>query len=314
MKIVITGAMGHIGSFVIRELGINFPHSEIVLIDSLMTQRFPSLFNLPDESKYTFIEGDVNHLDLVSIFSGASVVIHLAAITDAESSFDNPEKIEENNYQSTVSVANACLKTNAALIAISSTSVYGTQEVEVDENCNADQLVPQSPYARIKLKEESYVSRLHISNGLKCIHCRFGTIYGASPGMRFHTAVNKFCWQSIMGQPITVWKTAFNQYRPYLDLIDASEAIIFIIKNNLFDGQIYNVLTENLRVSDVVEVLRNYYPALEINYVESKIMNQLSYKVLDKKFKSQGFESSGSIKRAINETIDLLRNSNSIYN
>jgi hypothetical protein len=64
----------------------------------------------------------------------------------------------------------------------------------------------------------------------------------------------------------------------------------------------------------VVEVLRDYYPALEINYVESKIMNQLSYKVLDKKFKSQGFESSGSIKRAINETIDLLRNSNSIYN
>ncbi len=312
MKIVVTGAMGHIGSYLIRKLGDQFPKSEIVMIDNLMTQRFPSLFNLPKEVNYSFIEGDITQLDLNSIFKGAGVVIHLAAITDAAASFGNAEEVENNNYISTVKVANACLETNSALIAISSTSVYGTQELEVDENCTENELQPQSPYAKIKIKEEEYVAKLHFNKGLKSIHCRFGTIYGVSPGMRFHTVVNKFCWQSIMGEPISVWKTAYNQYRPYLDLVDASSAIIFIIKNDLFDGRIYNVLTENLRVCDLVETLKGYIPDLKIDYVDSRIMNQLSYKVLNERFKSKGFVSSGSLKRGIGEIIDLLKNSNSI--
>ena len=34
--------------------------------------------------------------------------------------------------------------------------------------------------------------------------------------MRFHTAVNKSCWQAVMGQPLTVWETAYGQKRTYL--------------------------------------------------------------------------------------------------
>ena len=47
MKIVVTGAIGHIGSYLIRDLSVQFPGAEIVMIDSMLTQRFPSLFNLP---------------------------------------------------------------------------------------------------------------------------------------------------------------------------------------------------------------------------------------------------------------------------
>ena len=60
MKIIVTGAIGHIGSYVIRDLGVFFPRAEIVMIDNMMTQRFPSLFNLPSSVKYQFIEGDVS--------------------------------------------------------------------------------------------------------------------------------------------------------------------------------------------------------------------------------------------------------------
>ena len=41
-------------------------------------------------------------------------------------------------------------------------------------------------------------------------------------------------------------------------------------------------------------------------------MNQLSYEVLDERFKSKGFIPAGSLKRAIGETISLLKQSNSI--
>jgi len=312
MKIIITGAIGHIGSYIIRDLGIQFPMAEIVMIDNMMTQRFPSLFNLPSTGKYRFIEGDVTKMDLNLVFSGAEVVIHLAAITDAAGSFDKATEVEENNYQSTVKVADACVETDARLIALSSTSVYGTQNKVVDEDCGEDELQPQSPYATTKLKEEEFIGKLSKDKGLKSIHCRFGTIFGVSPGMRFHTAVNKFCWQAAIGQPITVWSTAYDQKRPYLDLFDASRAIAFIIEKDIFDGRIYNVLTNNSTVRQVVDTIQEFVPNLEVEFVDNNIMNQLSYEVSCDRFKSQGFTFSGDLRRGIGETISLLRQANSI--
>jgi UDP-glucose 4-epimerase len=293
---------------VIRDLGIQFPGAEIVMIDNMMTQRFPSLFNLPAIGNYRFVEGNVTKMDLNNLFENADTVIHLAAITDAAGSFEKAEEVEENNYQATVKVSNACLQTDTRLIAISSTSVYGTQNDVVDEDCTEAELQPQSPYATTKLKEEDLITKLSSENGLKAISCRFGTIFGASAGMRFHTAVNKFCWQAVMGQPITVWSTAYDQKRPYLDLFDAARAIAFIIRNNIFDGTIYNVLTNNSTVRQVVDTIREFVPQLEIEFVESKIMNQLSYEVLCKRFESKGFVFSGNLRRGIGETITLFNN------
>jgi len=307
MKIVVTGAVGHIGSYLIRDLAIQFPGVNIVMIDNMMTQRFPSLFNLPVTANYQFIEGDVRTLNLNSIFDDADSVIHLAAITDAAGSFDKASEVEENNYESTVQVASACLTTGSRLITLSTTSVYGTQNEVVDEDCSEDELQPQSPYAKTKLKEEELISTLYSDKGLKAVTCRFGTIFGVSTGMRFHTAVNKFCWQAAMGHPITVWQTAFDQKRPYLDLFDASRAITFILRNDLFDGRIYNILTNNSTVREVVDIIKDFVPSLSIDFVNNKIMNQLSYEVSCERFKSQGFVFEGDLKRGIGETISQLK-------
>lgn len=312
MKIVVTGAVGHIGSYLIRDLAVQFPGAEILMIDNMMNQRYPSLFNLPTTAHYRFIEGDVTQIDLQPLLKDAHVLVHLAAITDAAGSFDKADLLEANNYQSTLKVANACAKTGTRLIALSSTSVYGTQNEVVAEDCSPEELKPQSPYAITKLKEEQLVAKLCLENGLKAISCRFGTIFGASPGMRFHTAVNKFCWQAVMGQPITVWSTAYDQKRPYLDLVDAARAIAFIIRKDLFDGRIYNVLSHNATVRQVVETVREFVPDLQVSFVDNKIMNQLSYEVSSERFVSEGFTFAGDLRRGIGDTIKILNQSNCI--
>lgn len=314
MKIIITGAVGHIGSYVIRDLPIQFPNSEIVMIDNMMTQRYPSLFNLPQNVNYKFIEGDVTKIDLVSIIKGAFVLIHLAAITDAANSFDRAKEVEDNNFNATLKVAEACVATKTRLITLSSTSVYGTQNEIVSENCLPEELQPQSPYAVTKLKEEKLVAELCIKKDLKGVICRFGTIYGPSPGMRFHTAVNKFCWQAAMWHPISVWRTAYDQKRPYLDLKDASRAFSFIINNDIFDGSIYNILTQNATVRQIIDTIREFIPNLEISYVDHEIMNQLSYEVSNEKFKKLGFNFIGDLKTAIGETVSLLKQANKYIN
>lgn len=311
MKIVVTGALGHIGSKVIRNLSYDFPNTKIILVDNLMTQRFVSLFNLPKNGNYQFIEKNINKLKFKEILNSDDVVIHLAAMTDASGTIDKADELEENNFSTTKEVANSCLESGASLITLSSTSVYGTQKSVISEDCSENELKPQSPYANTKLKEEKLVRELFIT-GLKAVTLRFGTIYGVSEGMRFHTAVNKFCWQAAMNQPISVWKTAYNQKRPYLDLNDAYRALVHIIRNKIFDGEIYNVLTNNLTVKDIVDTIKNFIPSLKIDFVENKIMNQLSYEVSCEKFQKTNFKFQGNLREGIKETISLIKPPNTI--
>jgi UDP-glucose 4-epimerase len=310
MKIVVTGALGHIGSRLIRALPGLIPAVEIIMVDNLRTNRYTSMFNLPAEGRYHFIEADVLDFDLCSVFRGAHAVVHLAAITDATSSFHNREEVEHVNYDGTVKVAKACMEVQCPMIHMSSTSVYGTQKNLVDEDSSESDLNPQSPYAETKLKEERYLLSLGSSGALRFVILRNGTIYGISPGMRFHTAVNKFCWQAVMQQPLTVWRTALHQKRPYLDLSDAVEAMAFIIKKDHFDCRVYNVLSNNLTVHDIVSQIECYIPRISVHYVDSEIMNQMSYEVANEHFQKLGFTFRGDIKKGIGETIDLLKGAN----
>jgi nucleoside-diphosphate-sugar epimerase len=125
--------------------------------------------------------------------------------------------------------------------------------------------------------------------------------------MRFHTAVNKFCWQAVMGQPLTVWKTAMHQYRPYLDLADAVKAVNFIVQKKLYDGRVYNVVTTNSSVSNIVDIISRHVADTSVQYVATKIMNQLSYHVSNKRFCDLGFEFKGDLELGIGKTIDLLK-------
>jgi UDP-glucose 4-epimerase len=308
-KIVVTGALGHIGSYLIRQIPSLFPDAQIHMIDNFRCQRYCSLFNLPGQGLYRFFEEDITTADLVKRFQGADAVFHLAAITNAAESFDVADEVEHINVFGTRRVAEACVKSGAPLIFLSSTSVYGKSDRLVDETCSLEGLEPQSPYAESKIKGEQILVKMGAKDGLRFIICRFGTIFGISPGMRFHTAVNKFCWLAVSHIPLTVWKTAWEQERPYLDLKDAWRAFEFILKRNLFDGSIYNIVTLNSTIKNIFEAIAEEVPEAAYEMVDSPIMNQLSYRVSNKKFCDLGFRFQGRLKDGIRETIALLQSS-----
>lgn len=311
MKVVITGALGHIGSSLIRAIKPgDFEH--VVLLDDMLTQRYCSLFDLPEGVPFDFVEGDILKEDLVRLFDGADAVVHLAAITNAAASFENQEQVERVNFEGTERVARACAKVGAGLVSLSTTSVYGVSEGVVDEACPESSLQPQSPYAASKRKAEKLLIELGRDEGLRYVTCRFGTIYGVSAGMRFHTAINKFVWQACMGLPLTVWKTALDQKRPYLDLSDAVRAIrFFLASKDRLDNEIYNVLTDNTTVGAIVERIRSLIPDTKVNLVDNRIMNQLSYTVANEKMRKLGFTFEGNLDKAIAESVKLLRNARS---
>ena len=81
MKILITGAAGHIGSYLVRKLKKKTKKKiQIIFLDNFLSNNYNSLFEL--ENKTSFFNIDLSSCKIRDIpFS--DIVIHLAAKTDA---------------------------------------------------------------------------------------------------------------------------------------------------------------------------------------------------------------------------------------
>ena len=74
MKILITGALGHIGSKLIHSIRPG-EFEEVHMLDNLSTQRYASLFNLPKGVNFKFIEDDILETDLSVVMKDIDAVI-----------------------------------------------------------------------------------------------------------------------------------------------------------------------------------------------------------------------------------------------
>tara|TARA_B110000503_G_scaffold124843_1_gene191795 strand:- start:66 stop:989 length:924 start_codon:yes stop_codon:yes gene_type:complete len=306
MNLLITGGCGHIGSYIIEHINKIKKIKKTIVIDNLMTTQLNSLFNSKKKNNLKFYIRDLTKEDSLKDIKKIDYVIHLASMTNAAGSFSKKKEMYRNNLTCMKNIINFCIKKKSKLIHISSTSVYGKQTNLVDETCEKKYLKPQSPYADIKLMEEKLLKQA--KNKLKYVTFRFGTISGTSSGMRFHTAVNKFCLNAALNEPITVYKTALNQFRPYLALSDAFLLFKFTIENNFFKNDIYNALSENYTVNQILNKIRKYKKRISIKFVSSPIMNQLSYHVDKKKINEEGFFFRNKIETDIKNTLNLLKN------
>lgn len=305
-KILVTGALGHIGSRLIRELANRKDIELIRVLDNLSTQRYCSLFNLPESVKYEFIEGDIRDDSMLDkAMKDIYLVIHLAAITDAPSTVSNPEMTMQVNFEGTKKVIAAAKRAGVRkFIFPSTTSVYGRTEGLVDEEYTGCK--PATPYAESKLQCEREVISAYEKDRFDTFVLRLGTIFGTSIGMRFHTAVNKFCYLAAMGRPLTIWDSAIDQKRPYLGLGDAIRAINFIEDEGV-PGQLYNVVSYNHTVKQIVSVIEKFAKNVKIEITNAPILNQESYEVSNKKITSLGFVFSDDLETSVKETLELFR-------
>jgi len=307
MKILITGGLGHIGSYLLENIDKIKFIKKIYVIDNFSTNRYSSLFNLPKtDKKIYFYQNDLSLKNAIKNFKKVDVVINLASLTDAESSLKIKNKIYKNNLGIFKNIIKYCEKNSSKLIHISSTSVYGEQRGLVDENCS--KLRPKSPYAEVKVKEENILKKK--KNKIKFISYRFGTISGISKGMRFHTAINKFCLYAVLGKPLPIWKSMMNKPRPYLSLKDAFKVIKFTIENNFFSNETFNILSENLTLKKIISYFKKYKKTIRIKYEKSKLVNQYSYRVSNEKFARRALLLKSNIYHDIKSTLKIFRNIN----
>ena len=299
MNILVTGGMGHIGSKLVNKLSSLKKIKQIIIIDNFSSERYISFINLKNRKKIIFYDEDLVHFNIKKIKIKIDCVIHLASSTNAEKSFSNKNRVLDNNIECTNKILNLGKKTK--IIFASSTSVYGNQYKIINSKNNQLNISPQSPYAESKILCENIIKK---KSKNFCI-MRFGTIFGMSDGMRFHTAINKFCYQAAMDKKITIWKKFYKKKRPYLDLDDCVRSIIFTIFNKKIINETLDVVTINLKVVEIIKEIEKL-KKIKKTFVNTKILNQLSYEVHSDRLLNLNFKFNGNLFSSIRKTINKL--------
>lgn len=157
---VMTGASGHVGYALLKELAANNVNTRILIRKGLDIFR-----DLPCEKVF----GDITDFDsLVTAFEGADIVYHLAGLIDIKPG--NEEMIRKINVEGTKNVVEACIKCGVKkLVYMSSVDVYvplpiGEKMTELNR-FYPDKL--EGEYAKTKAEATNFVFDSQGRNGLQ---------------------------------------------------------------------------------------------------------------------------------------------------
>ncbi len=311
MRVLVTGGCGYIGSALVPALLEDSRVDEVVVFDSLATGSPANLVGCVDET-LRFRRGDVREYgDVESAMRGVDSVVHLAAITGADSTHDRREETFAVNRQGTENVLTAAGKFDVETVVFaSSCNNYGrAASTDIDEETEQD---PLNPYAKSKVESEQLLVDAMDEYGFDGTALRMSTNYGWSPGVRFNLVVNHFVFRGLTDRPLTVYGDG-NNWRPFIHVEDAARAYAHAaLEPDSWPRTVYNVGSndENYRIAEIAEIVREELDReLEITYLEDEHPGP-SYHVNFDRLDETGFEPEWTVRRGVRDIADRLRRAN----
>ncbi|MFZ3301356.1 MAG: GDP-mannose 4,6-dehydratase [Microgenomates group bacterium] len=237
MKILITGGAGFIGSKLIDPL-VN-GGNEVFVVDDLSTGK---LSNVSDK-EINFTQADITDSIFIRNYfkkNNFDCVIHLAAVSSTELTYENPSRHVKTNIEATLNLMKISSQEGVKrFINASSMAVYGDpEESKVNENMPAH---AKSLYALGKLMTEIY-SDLDEFKNIEIINTRFFNVYG--PGQDLENVkqgiVSIFAHYIFYDEPILT-KGSRERFRDFVYIDDVVNALLMLLKAKKIKSKIYNV-------------------------------------------------------------------------
>ena len=328
MSILITGGCGFIGSNYINNLlksekFNNETYDYIINIDKLDYCSNKDNVNSNDSKKYIFIEGSICDKELLKrIFNMYNIeyVVHFAAQTHVDNSFDNSINYTIDNILGTHQLIECCrLYGNIKkFIHISTDEVYGEISINCKDSTEVSLLNPTNPYAATKAGAEFIVRSYYYSYNMPIIIIRCNNVYGANQYPekiipKFITLLKKNKKMSIHGNGLT--------RRNFIYVDDVINAInIIAIKGEI--NNIYNIGSEDeYNVIEIATILLNHIKGEKeniedwIEYIKDRNFNDFRYSINTTKLNNLGWEKTINFKDGIKKTIDwYINNENDTKN
>jgi len=261
MKVLITGAAGFIGSFVTKFLARE--GHEVFALDALIDSTYPASIkkrrwfemkqSLP---QVRFINLSLLDKNFYKRLDDIDAIVNLAAIPGLDLSWNNLRLYTDNNIAALQNLLNFTKESDAKLLHISTSSVYGKNAIGKEEEvCN-----PVSPYGVSKLAAENLIRAYSLNYEIDFSIFRLFSVFG--PGQRPDMGYEKFIHAIIDDEEIEIYGDGL-QSRSNTYVQDCAAAINLGLSHSL-TGETYNIAGEE--TYNVLEILETLSAILEKKY------------------------------------------------
>jgi UDP-glucose 4-epimerase len=247
-KILITGGLGQVGSYLCESLCID---NEVTVLDN-----FSSTGNKVPES-VCVVRGDIRDRPLVnSLVKDADAVIHCAAQIFVSRSMDDPVFDAENNVMGSLNLLDAARNSDVKrFVFFSSAAAYGNPvRLPIAEDHPQD---PMSPYGASKASAEKYVIMFSKAYGLPATSIRPFNIYSPrqDPSNPYSGVISKFIDRVSEGKPPVIFGDG-SATRDFVSVHDVVDMVLLMLEKQSAVGRSFNCGTGNVtRIDDLANMI-----------------------------------------------------------
>jgi len=301
VKLLITGGCGFIGSNFINYI-FDEDKYEIVNIDAMYY--CASEKNVDEKirksDKYHMVKGNVCSDDIVNyVLNKYNIthVIHFAAQSHVQNSFDDSIQFTKDNILGTHILLECCRKYGKIerFIHVSTDEVYGESMNSVEEQHKTEHsiLCPTNPYAATKAGAELIAQSYNHSYKMPIIITRGNNVYG--PNQYPEKLVPLFIKQLQNDEKVTIQGEG-TAVRAFLHAYDTARAFeLILLKGKI--GEIYNIGCDEDMEYDVMSVAKMMIKKIKktddhdkwIRYIADRPFNDQRYYISNQKLKDLGW-------------------------
>lgn len=312
-NLLITGGYGFIGSEVVNQTFKEIPDvGQVVVLDRMdyCARADNVLPEIHSDSRFKFIHGDICDLDLISLILeeySIDTIIHMAAQSHVDFSFDNSLQYTHDNILGTHTLLEAARKYGKLnrFVHMSTDEVYGEASHDAtDPFHEASLLKPTNPYAATKAAAEHLVHSYGCSYKLPWVIIRGNNVYGH--GQYPVKLIPKFILLLHFGKKLTIHGKGTSQ-RTFVHVSDMARGILTVAEKGELH-EIYNIGSHN--EFTVMEIAEKLCELLEkdmdnsINYVQDRKFNDKRYFIDHSKVLTLGWTEQVEFEQGLKETVD----------
>ena len=258
VRVFVTGGAGFIGSHICDRI-LDLGH-EVVCFDNLATGFKENIEHLRNNSRFTFIEGDIRNTELLDIhLPNCTHVCHQAALGSVPRSIENPRRTNEFNIVGSLNVLTKAQEHSIdRLVFASSSSVYGDNvDMPKFEDRTGNVL---SPYAVTKSAFENYARVFNHIHGMETIGLRYFNVFGPrqSPEGAYAAVIPLFMKALSEGERPKIFGDG-EQTRDFTYVQNAVDANILSLFGDIPDayGKSFNIACgDTLSINEVFNKIR----------------------------------------------------------
>lgn len=315
MRVLVTGGLGFIGSNFIDHVLENHNETTAILnIDRCDYCARIHNVSQSSDSRYSYVQTDItnmSHMKRLFREFTPDVVVHFAAQSHVDTSFENAEQYIKDNIIGTYTVLECVKESKCRLVHISTDEVYG--EVGLDETSNSETSVlnPTNPYSATKAGAELLVKAYGHSFGIPYVITRGNNVFG--PKQYPEKVIPAFIDAMMKGNPCRIHGEGRSR-RNFIYVDDVSRAVMTVLQHGK-NGTVYNIGTRNeysvLEIFDILRALVN--PEATKIHVNDRPHNDKRYAVDSSALQELGWSEQVSFREAIQKTVDWYKANTSWY-